>query len=173
MTSEPPCSNVEVEGVGKAERVKMGKTAFWIFFFFLPLLAFGCGRKGAPVPPGAIVPAAIDDLKAERIGDQIRLSWPIAKTGGKPLSDIKGFELFKFQARDAGTLCPGCPVPFTKALTFIQFDSPSPARVKGTRMFYHDSCDPSYGYAYKVVTHHKSGGVSDDSNVVIVLPLQE
>jgi hypothetical protein len=50
----------------------------------ISLLA-GCGTPGAPLPPSLHLPTPITDLKAERKGDKVRLTWtaPVETTDGQ------------------------------------------------------------------------------------------
>jgi hypothetical protein len=101
-------------------------------------------------------------------GKQIKLTWSIPQEGGEP-AGIESFTLFRFMTQDLDALCLGCPVDFRK---FQEVDADSRAIVDGSRrrMTAYDTRDRGYGYMYKVVAFHESGGVSRDSNIVKVLP---
>jgi hypothetical protein len=141
-----------------------------LFLFCLSaflLLALGCGRKAAPVPPIVVVPPPVNDLKAEVIDGRLMLTWSIPTKDGRAVGGITGFRVFKYQAQNDGALCPGCPMPFEEFVE-IELKKPQPARVEGTRVLLEDRFDPAYPCVYKVVAYHKSGGVSEDSNVANV-----
>jgi hypothetical protein len=131
------------------------------------LFAFGCGRKAAPVPPVVVVPPPVNDLKAEVFDGRLMLTWSIPTRENRPVAGIAGFRVFKYQARSDRSLCAGCPIPFEEFVE-IALKKPHPARVEGTRVLLEDRFDPAYPCAYKVVAYHKSGGLSEDSNVVNV-----
>ena len=140
-----------------------------IFLCVFLLLAVGCGRKAPPVPLVVVTPDPIENLNGEIIGDQIRLSWTVPTNNKDSLSGIKGFQIFKYQSSDFDTLCYQCPIPFKKHV-FIKGSNFPSAQVGDARIVYNDTIDPSLGYAYKVVVHHRSGGTSDDSNVFFAIP---
>lgn len=75
----------------------------------LPVVS-GCGRKGALVPPEALVPAAVETLAAQQQGDLIRLSWvaPGKEKSGRPLKDLAGFRLQRRDIRRDGSDCAAC-----------------------------------------------------------------
>ncbi|OEU45099.1 MAG: hypothetical protein BBJ60_01220 [Desulfobacterales bacterium S7086C20] len=140
----------------------------------LMLLAFllfhgGCGRKGPPVPPETVIPPAIKDLKAEVIGEKVWLNWSVPTKDGSVFDGIEGFKVFRHEAGDSTETCSGCPIPFS-GLAEIKLDSSEPARIEGNVVTFYDRVKPGYKYAYKVKVYHKSGGVSNDSNIVKVLP---
>ena len=138
-----------------------------LFLLWLGCLLFylGCGKKGPPVAPRAVVPPPVKDLKAELAGDEVQLTWSVPTKNGAPLEGIEGFRVFKRQVHDSVAPCPGCPVPFDEFLD-IKLEYPEPARVEGGRVFCRDKVVPEGPYAYKVIVYHKSGGVSQDSNIV-------
>jgi len=131
----------------------------------LLILCLECGKKGPPVPPRAIVPPAVKDLKAEVIGDKVRLTWSVPKKGDKVFNGLKHFGVYKYRSHSSAEMCPGCPIPFEHFLD-IKLDDPGPARIEGDRIVWHDDMDAGYHYAYKIMVYHKSGGVSEDSNIV-------
>jgi len=124
-----------------------------------------CGKKAPPVAPRATVPPAVKDLKAEVIGDKVRLTWSVPKKGNTLFDGLEHFRVYKYESHSSVETCPGCPIPF-KHLFDVKLDDPKPARLEGNRMIYYDGIKADHRYAYKVVVYHKSGGVSDDSNIV-------
>jgi hypothetical protein len=131
------------------------------------LLVLGCGRKGPPLPPLVVIPPGINDLTAKVLGDGVRLTWSIPKKGVTLFEGIRSFRVFRYRVNKAGSLCSGCPLPFREFLE-IRLKYPGPARIEDGRVIYSHTLDPEYQYGYKIVVHHKSGGISDDSNVVHV-----
>ncbi len=132
------------------------------------LLLLGCGRKGAPVPPNVIIPPPVGDLKAQVMGNEVRLTWstPQGENSGSR-QGIREYEVFRHRAHKSVVPCPGCPVSFEHYLD-IEHHAPYPAYIEDGRVVFHDRIDSRYRYAYKVVVHHKSGGESNDSNTVHV-----
>jgi hypothetical protein len=137
---------------------------FLVCLSFLVLCA-GCGVKRPPVAPKPTVPPAAKDLKAEVIGDVVRLTWSLPREGGVPFEGMEYIGVYRYQSHISEELCPGCPIPFERVLD-IKLKHPEPARVEGQRMTWYDSIEADHRYAYKVVVHHKSGGMSEDSNIV-------
>lgn len=130
------------------------------------LLHPGCGRKGPPLAPQAVVPPAVKDLKAELVGDEVLLSWSIPTKGDTIVKGIDGFRVFRHKAHNSVAPCPGCPIPFGDEFLDVQLRYPEADQVEGNRVIWHDRIEPEYRYAYKILSYHKSGGVSDDSNIV-------
>src|ERR1700674_2745070 len=59
-----------------------------IFLAAVAVLLTGCATPGAPQPPSLNIPNAVDNLKAERKGDTVNLSWtpPEETTDGARVS---------------------------------------------------------------------------------------
>ena len=141
---------------------------------FLSLICVGlltlcleCGKKAPPVPPEATVPPAVKDLKAEVILDKVRLTWSVPKKGNTLFDGLEHFRVYKHQSHSSVEMCPGCPISFEQFID-IKLDDRKAARVEGDRITWHDKIEADRRYAYKVVVYHKSGGVSEDSNIVLV-----
>lgn len=129
------------------------------------ILCLACGKKAPPVAPRATIPPAVKDLKAEVIGDKVRLTWSVPKKGNKVFDGLGHFGVYKCKSHSSVEMCPGCPIPFEHFLD-IKLDDPKPARVEGDSIIFYDNIEADHRYAYKVVVYHKSGGVSEDSNIV-------
>ena len=71
----------------------------------------GCGKKGALVPPEALVPAPAIDLQVRQQGDGFRISWtaPGKEERGQPLRDLAGFRLYRHEVLPPGEDCLACP----------------------------------------------------------------
>ena len=139
-------------------------------FLFLACLGFlilcsECGKKAPPVVPEATVPPAVKDLEAEIIGDKARLTWSVPKKADKAFDGLGHFGVYKYKSHSSAEMCPGCPIPFEHFLD-IKLDDPKQVRVEGDRFICHDDVEADHRYAYKVVVYHKSGGASEDSNIV-------
>ena len=130
----------------------------------------GCGRKGPPKPPRTVTPPAVSDLSAEVEGRRIVVTWSVPRRGGEVVEGIQGFNLFRFKTEDPEKLCVGCPIDFRK---FEEIEMDADVSGKKNRVTLYDTLAPGYGYVYKVVVLHESGGVSKDSNIAKVLPVEE
>ncbi|NVM20508.1 MAG: hypothetical protein HWN68_01850 [Desulfobacterales bacterium] len=140
------------------------------WFIFLLSLGFlllhaGCGKKGPPVAPRAVIPPPVKDLKGEVVGDMVRLTWSIPQKDEAAFEGIAGFKLHRHKAHNSDATCPGCPIPF-KPFLDIRLKDPAPAKVEADRIICYDEIEPEHRYAYKVVVYHKTGGMSEDSNIV-------
>jgi hypothetical protein len=130
----------------------------------LLLLCAPCGIKSPPVAVKKPVPPPVTDLKAERIGAELLLSWSLPKQDDAVFSGLEEFKIYKYQSHRSTDWCPDCPIPFRRFLT-VGFLDPWPARREGDRIFFSDTVETDYRYAYKVVVCHRSGAVSKDSNI--------
>ncbi len=133
---------------------------FACFFLFL-----GCGKKGPPAIPRAVVPPPVRDLRAALLTDHVRLTWTIPKKGDEIFEGIERFRVLKHKEYDFESRCRGCPLRFD-AFFDIRLKYPLRGRVEGDRVICYDRVEAGYRYSYKVVVYHKSGGVSKGSYVV-------
>ncbi|MGB9712812.1 MAG: hypothetical protein ACP5J5_07410 [Dissulfurimicrobium sp.] len=126
------------------------------------IMLSGCGRKGAPVPPGTIRPVAIKDLSYTITPEGAELSWtvPIRNLDGSPIERIKGFEIYKAEA-SVNETCDGCPPRFGPPIE-IPFEAhPEEAR----KMYYDDrTLHQGMRYIYEVRTVKGWLNISDPSN---------
>ena len=67
------------------------------------ILAAGCGKKGPPLAPFVRVPAAVDNVTAQRIGDEVFVSFkvPTANVDGQQPADIGSLEVYAITATSA------------------------------------------------------------------------
>lgn len=131
----------------------------------LLILCLECGKKAPPVAPKITVPPAVKDLKAEVIGDKVRLTWSVPKKGDKVFDGLERFGIYKYEWDSSSEMCPGCPIPF-EHFADIRLEDTEAAQVEGDRIIWHDNTAADHRYAYKVMVYHRSGGVSEDSNIV-------
>jgi hypothetical protein len=129
------------------------------------ILCLACGIKSPPVPPETLTPPAVRDIKAEVMGDKVQLTWSMPKKDNALFEGVEHFRVYKYKSHSSIEVCEGCPIPF-KPLLDIKLDDPYPAQMEGDSIIWHDAVEANHSYAYKVVVHHKSGGVSEDSNIV-------
>lgn len=140
---------------------------FCLIFLVVPAVWWGCGKKTDPVPLRLTVPPQVRDLAVEVVGDRSRLTWALPGMGADGQDRPAYFSVYRYESLHPEDVCEGCPVPFEHVVD-IRMGNPRPARIEDGRVIYHDRVQAGRVYAYKVVSHHKGGGVSKDSNVVWV-----
>ena len=81
------------------------------FLFILILLLVGCGKKGALIPPEALVPAPVGDPQVTQRGETFRVSWtaPSREESGRPLQGGVRFRLYRREVLPPGQDCSTCP----------------------------------------------------------------
>jgi predicted small lipoprotein YifL len=138
-----------------------------VLFLIIMVLLAGCGKKGALVPPEALVPAPITDLKVEQQGERFVVSWsrPARQEGGGTLSDLAGFRLFRRAVLPPGEDCEDCPTAYRLA-TSVDLEYPKGVAVFGEYYYFFDG-DLAVGksYRYKVISGKKDGTQSRASNL--------
>ena len=136
--------------------------------FVLP----ACGRKGTPLPPRPIVPAAVGNLQAEPREAGILMSWtrPTRNNDNSPLTDLLEFRLFR------ATLALGtgaAPSSAFSSLATVRADQPENAGVQGPLYVYRDDAGgqglpTGRQYRYRVQTVNRRGQVGPYSAEVSV-----
>jgi len=127
----------------------------------LALLA-GCGKKGALIPPEALVPATVQDLRVQQQGADFRITWqaPTKEQGGRPLRDLAGFRLQRRDVLPDGSDCAACPDAW-QLLTAVDLDLPGETRQSGSTFIYLDrALSPGNTSQYKLLALSRSGGSS-------------
>ena len=126
----------------------------------------GCGKKGALIPPEALVPAPVKTLAVAQTGNYFQLSWsaPTKEQGGGRLKELSGFLLFRRLLLPANLDCEACPGAYAQ-LARIDLDYLREARRVGD-LFLFDDHDLKLGqsYQYKVRSFSADGAQSLDSN---------
>jgi fibronectin type 3 domain-containing protein len=133
--------------------------------FVLP----ACGRKGPPLPPRPVVPAAVGSLQAEARGSAIVLSWtrPTRNDDNSPLADLLEFRIVR------ATLALGTGAAPPSAFSFlatVRADQPENAVVQGALYAYRDDAGGhglptgrQYRYRVQAVNRHgEVGALSAD-----------
>ncbi len=130
------------------------------------LMLAGCGYKNDPVPPQAVVPMAIEDLRYE-IGDGgVKLSWtyPIKTLKGGAIENISDFQLYQVGI-PVKEYCDSCPIPFTKPK--ILPGGPSyDGEQRRIANFTTKGMKRGYKYFFKVTSRTSWLASSPDSNIV-------
>lgn len=137
-----------------------------LLVIFMVLLLAGCGKKGNLVPPEALLPAPVADLKVEQQGERFVVSWsrPAREEGGGALRDLAGFRLFRRELLPPGADCEECPDAYRLVAT-VDLQYPQGVTARDGRFFFQDD-EPAAGksYRYKVVSLKKDGTISRASN---------
>lgn len=126
------------------------------------LILSACGRKGALMPPEALVPAAVQDLKVQQSGELFRISWsaPSKEKGGRPLRDLSGFRLFKRIIAGDGTDCAACDDAW-KLLAEVDAANPGETARSGATFINFDRKVPvGQTSQYRLLVLSRSGGFS-------------
>src|SRR6185369_4580988 len=121
-----------------------------------------CGKKGALIPPEALVPASVRDLNVVQTGQDFRITWkaPIKEQGGRPLKDLSGFLLLRRDATVEGGDCPSCPDSW-KLLSTIDLNTPESAGKSGDLFIYFDKgVEKGNRSQYRLTALSRSGGKS-------------
>lgn len=146
--------------------MKLTRYAFLLSLLIGTLTA--CGKRGALIPPEALVPAPVSNLAAQQKGNFLQVSWtaPTKEEGGSRLKDLAGFILFRRLPLPAGQDCDECPGAY-RELARVDLDFLGQARRDGNRFIY-DDFDLKAGqvYQYKVRSRTSEGAESRDSNKV-------
>jgi hypothetical protein len=125
----------------------------------LPLA--GCGKKGDPSAPRAVVPAKIKNLSAHPQGRSIVVSWNIPKknTDGSELLDLKGFKILRsVSAFDKE--CRECPKRFS-LLYEIDYETYMMGKSHSITIEYSDSdLNVRTIYTYSVVSYNAAHQLS-------------
>lgn len=138
------------------------------------LLLTACGKKGALMPPEALVPAAVRDLTVMQTGQEFRITWsaPTKEEGGRPLKDLAGFQLLRRIVTPEGGDCPSCPDSWT-LLTRVDLDLPATYRKSNDLFIAFDKVGKTGDRAhYRITAFSKSGGISKPADAPLKKQLQ-
>jgi hypothetical protein len=130
--------------------------------FLLP----ACGRKGAPLPPRPVVPAAVGNFRAEPAETGIVLSWtrPTRNDDGSALKDLQEFHLSRATVPLEATPASAAAFSF---LARVRADQPENAQVQGALYAFRDDAGGQglptgrqYRYRVQAVNRRGEGGAS-------------
>ena len=133
------------------------------------LLLPSCGRRGAPLPPRSIGPAAVRDLQAVPRGSDILVTWtrPSRSEDGSPLTDLQEFRLSRAVGPPSAGV--GEARPIFVPLATVRAERPENAAVQGTAYAYRDEAvTPGLTYRYQVQAFNRRGVASPPSAEVAV-----
>lgn len=152
----------------RAARRLLARTVPWIVIAALFPLA--CGRRGAPIPPRQVAPAAVESFRAGPSDADILVSWvrPVRNEDGSPLTDLGEFRL----SRAVGAAGPGSQPTFSLLAT-IRAEQPDNATVQGNQYAYRDAggpagLTPGVRYTYRVQAVNRRGVVGRSSPDAVV-----
>jgi hypothetical protein len=128
---------------------------FIFTFIILSVLALaGCGKKLAPIPPDAVLPAAVRDFRLAQEGDALVLTWLLPRENllGQPLTQIQGCRVLRAETKGVEQALP-YPEEFVR-LGDIDLAYPRLAEVRGEAVIYQDrSLVPGKRYYYRVAAY--------------------
>jgi len=144
-----------------------------IFLYLLSVLLLlpACGKKGALIPPEALVPAAVRDLNVQQAGEALRITWsaPSKEKSGRPLHDLAGFRLFKRIIAGDGTDCAACPDSW-QLLADVAADNPGSVNKSGSTFIMHDTNNPAGQTSqFRLLASSKSGGISAPATSPLIM----
>lgn len=134
----------------------------------LIIMLSACGKKGPLIPPEALAPAPITDLRVSQKGEafSICLTLPSTDQGGRSLQDLAGFQVLKRELLPPNEDCEECRDAYGQ-LELVDLEY-----LREVRRFGNLYClsDPELlqgkSYRYKAVAISKDGTAGRDSNKV-------
>ncbi|MEW6660304.1 MAG: fibronectin type III domain-containing protein [Thermodesulfobacteriota bacterium] len=128
-------------------------TQFFLLFALL-LLIGGCGKKLAPIPPDAVLPAAVREFRLAQEGDALVLTWLLPRENllGQPLTQIQGCRVLRAETKGVEPALP-YPEEFVR-LADIDLAYPRLAEVRGEAVICQDrNLVPGKRYYYRVAAY--------------------
>jgi uncharacterized protein len=129
------------------------------------MTAGGCGYKTEPVPPQAVVPEAINDLRYTLDENGARLSWsyPLQTVDNQDITAISSFDLYRAEMPLAD-FCRECPIPYSEPVEIAGGAVEKESRK--TVEHYSGLLRSGNKYFFKVRSRTSWLAASRDSNVV-------
>lgn len=121
----------------------------WFSLLFVGVLLTACGRKTAPIPPQATIPAPVSDLAYQLDEKGVTLSWsPVTQTEqGRRLPTIDKF-LLERAVYGINDFCAGCPVDYNEVVVVANAGYPVQGQKNIT--YREERLRPGYIYFYRV-----------------------
>jgi len=102
----------------------------------------GCGKKGPPLPPLALMPSAPVNIRYQLKSDQVILQWKLdSESLKKGTQNNMGVEIYRARRALSQDTCNGCPLTFEK-----RKDLPASTRT------YAESLEKGFRYFYRLRT---------------------
>ena len=134
----------------------------FVLYLLLAVSLSGCGKRGALIPPEALVPAAVGSAEVGQRGNGFRVSWsaPGREESGRPLQGKLRYRLHRREVLPPGRDCSACPDVW-KLLAEADPAVPGSIEQRDGRLTYIDrNLLPDVTYQYRVQAVDASGGVS-------------
>jgi len=121
----------------------------------IALFIAGCGVKSLPLPPDAVRPEQIIDLRAVPVGRGIQITWsrPQNYAGGQQMRDLGSFTILRADGDEAYQ--PLVQIPITDRERFA---------VATTFSYFDDTVKKGQSYRYQVISSTTDGYDSLPSN---------
>ena len=132
----------------------------------IALLLAACGKKGPLVPPEALAPAPINNVKVSQPGPRfsICLTPPSTDETGKSLKNLAGFRVFKREVLPPDEDCEECPTAY-RIMQIVDIEFPKDVMRFGNLYCLTDlNLAEGKTYQYKAVSFQSDGTTSRDSN---------
>lgn len=132
----------------------------WVLWAAL-LLPAGCASPGRPLPPSLYLPAPVNDLRAERVGDAVRLQWtePATATDGVALRGAVTTELCRDVVADGAAASTGAACTVVRRWGAAQGATAAEDALPAAL-----TAEPAGALVYRVRVLNRSGGSAGMSN---------
>ena len=132
----------------------------------LLLWAGGCGRKAPPRPPEADPLPVATNLKAQRQGDQVLLTWALAPLSGRLAKDAR-FAVYRDDQPVDAPACPGCP-PRYVLVAQLPYNPNAPLGEMGLGFQFSDPVAAGHRYRYQIALRLNDGRQGEPTQSVEV-----
>lgn len=132
----------------------------------IALLLTACGRKGPLIPPEALAPAPINNLRVSQTGTRfsVCLTPQSADETGKPLKNLAGVRVFKREVLPPDEDCEECPTAY-RIIQTVDLEFPGDVQRFGNLYCLTDTnLVTGKTYQYKAVSFQSDGTTSRESN---------
>jgi predicted small lipoprotein YifL len=133
-----------------------------LYLCIVLVTAAGCGKKGALIPPEALVPAPVSALQLTQRGETFRVSWeaPTREVSGRPLGKDIRFRLFRREVLPPGQDCSTCPEVWKLLRELDPAVPPGMEQANGHFVYSDRELVPDVTYQYRIQALDASGGIS-------------
>ncbi len=111
-----------------------------LFLVVVTLFLAACGKKGPLVPPEALAPATITDLRAIQRNSMLNICWtaPSREQTGKPLKNLSAFRIYKREVLPPSEDCEECPTAY-RLLRIVDLEYLQDVRRSGSLYCFDDT----------------------------------